>query len=89
MTHILSLNRLRRGETAEIFEVTGSARDVQRLHEMGICLGCKVEVVQQGCPCIVRLRGAKYCLRGDDCQCVLVSLCNDDETAKEFDEECK
>ncbi len=76
MTQLFSLNHLRRGEKAEICEVTGNECDVQRLQELGICEGNKLEVVQHGCPCIVRLRGAKFCLRGDDCHCVMVKLDN-------------
>ncbi len=71
---LVPLNRLRRGETAEICEVFGVETDVQRLQELGIQPGYRVEIVQQGCPCIVRLRGAKFCLRGDDCHCVLVAI---------------
>jgi len=71
---MLPLGLLRRGENAEICQVLGNDRNVRRLHEMGICSGNRLQVVQSGCPCIVRLRGAKYCLRDVDCQHILVSL---------------
>jgi ferrous iron transport protein A len=36
---------------------------VQRLQEMGLHQGARVEMVQQGSPCIVRLGSSKVCLR--------------------------
>ncbi|HMO14149.1 MAG TPA: FeoA domain-containing protein [Pirellulaceae bacterium] len=65
---------LRSGECGAIFEVSGEESSVQRLSELGIQPGNRVEVVRHGCPCIIRLRGAKFCLRGDDCHCVMVAI---------------
>ncbi len=72
MPELIPINCLRRGETAEVCEVFGDETEVRRLQEMGFCEGNKLEIVQQGCPLIVRLRGGKYCLRGNECTCVMV-----------------
>ena len=40
----------------------------KRLEELGLRVGRRVEMIQPGTPCIVRLEGAKLCVRhGADC----------------------
>ena len=78
MAHLLPINLLRTGRVARIDEIAGQPGEVQRLEELGLRRGSEIEVLQQGCPCIVRCRGAKYCLRGNECTCVLVRV--DDES---------
>ncbi len=74
MSQILPLNLLRPGCKAAIDLISGDPDEVQRMEELGLQAGSEIEVLQQGCPCIVRCRGVKYCLRGNDCNCVWVRL---------------
>jgi Fe2+ transport system protein FeoA len=43
------------------------------LHELGLHAGARIEVVQSGTPCIVRIGGSKLCLREGADVTVLVS----------------
>ena len=74
MPEIIPLNLLRPGSKAAIDLISGDPDEVQRMEELGLQAGSVIEVLQQGCPCIVRCRGAKYCLRGNDCNCVWVRV---------------
>jgi ferrous iron transport protein A len=60
------------GQTATIQQVLGNSHLVHRLHEMGLRGGVRVEMVQSGTPCIIRLGGQKLCLRADEITSVLV-----------------
>lgn len=74
MSEIIPLSLLRPGAKASIDLISGQPDEVQRMEELGLSAGNEIEVLQQGCPCIVRCRGAKYCLRGNDCSCVWVRI---------------
>ncbi len=74
MSEIIPLRMLRPGDRASIDLISGQPDEVQRMEELGLSAGNEIEVLQQGCPCIVRCRGAKYCLRGNDCSCVWVRV---------------
>jgi ferrous iron transport protein A len=43
--------------------VSGDPGSVRRLSEIGIREGEKIEVLQAGCPCIVRVGDSKFCVR--------------------------
>jgi Fe2+ transport system protein FeoA len=60
------------GQTALIDELLGNPAQIHRLEEMGLRRGAKVEVVQPGRPCIIRLGGHKLCFRTDELTSVLV-----------------
>lgn len=60
---LIPLQMLTAGQFARIDHLLGTADDVQRLQEMGLHQGARVEMVQQGSPCIVRLGSSKVCLR--------------------------
>ena len=77
MSEIIPLSLLRSGRRAAIDTIDGLPDDVQRMEELGLRKGSEIEVLQQGCPCIVRCHGARYCLRGNDCHCVWVRVCED------------
>jgi len=64
---------LRRGEVADIAEVLGSPEQVRRLDELGLRGGVRLEIVQSGSPCIVRVDGAKLCFRHDELLRVMVT----------------
>lgn len=74
MPQLLPLSLVRRGSIAKIDQITGQPAQVQRLEELGLRRGLEVQVLQQGRPCIVRCRGAKLCLRGNQCNCVFVRV---------------
>jgi Fe2+ transport system protein FeoA len=70
---IIPIGQLRRGEVAEISQVVGSPEQVRRLEELGLRGGVRLEVVQNGSPCIIRVGGAKLCFRHDELLRVLVT----------------
>ena len=69
---LIPLNRLMRGQSAEVSRIVGPAEDVHRLEEFGLCRGAKIQMFRPGNPCIVRMAGNKFCLRGDALVRVLV-----------------
>ncbi len=77
MSEIIPLSLLRPGSRAAIDLISGQPNEVQRMEELGLSAGHEIEVLQHGCPCIVRCRGAKYCLRGNECSCVWVRIHED------------
>jgi ferrous iron transport protein A len=68
----LPLDMLRAGEWADIVDVGGEAAWVCRMAELGLRAGCRIQVLQEGSPCLLRVAGCKLCLRGDDSAQILV-----------------
>lgn len=66
MDDLIPLHLLRDGAIGRIENVVGSAAEVHRLHEMGLCGGKQIEIVRAGSPCIIRLDGKSLCFRTDD-----------------------
>jgi len=62
------------GQCGVVLSVLGSSDHVHRMRELGVREGAEVEMLQGGSPCIVRLGGQRFCLRGDDLGGVLVRL---------------
>jgi ferrous iron transport protein A len=69
---MLPLELLNCGEWAEIEEVTGEPAWVCRMAELGLCRGCRLQMLQPGSPCLLRIGGCRLSLRGDDAMQVLV-----------------
>ncbi len=69
---LLPLEMLRAGEWADVAEVHGDPGWVCRMAELGIRTGSRVQVVQDGAPCLLNIEGCKLCLRGDSCSQILV-----------------
>jgi ferrous iron transport protein A len=69
---LMPLDMMRAGEWAEVEEVTGQSDWVGRLAELGIRRGCRLQVVQPGTTCLLKIDGGKLCLRGCDCSQILV-----------------
>lgn len=65
---LLPLDCLRHGECAEVAEVHGEPTWVGRLAELGLRVGCRVRMLQPGCPCLVQLDGSRLSLRPETCQ---------------------
>lgn len=72
MHDLLPLGCLTAGSAGEIAEIVGRADLVQRLREMGLASGVRVEVVQGGSPCIIRVNGHRLCFRDCESMGVLV-----------------
>lgn len=74
MLNLLPLNVLTAGQTGRVHEVIGSALAVHRLAELGMKSGARLEIVQHGSPCIIRLNDSKYCFRDASSLHVLVEV---------------
>lgn len=73
MEDLIPLYLLMAGQIAEVREVIGQTEQVRRLHEIGLRDGIRVEMLQPGKPCIVKLGGQTLCFRGDETMNVLVA----------------
>lgn len=69
---LLPLEFIGPGEWAEVAEVSGEAAWVGRMAELGLRSGCRLQVLQPGSPCLLRVGGARLSLRGDDGTQILV-----------------
>lgn len=69
---LVPLELLSAGEWAEIGEVSGDAACVARLGELGLRPGARVQMIQPGSPCLVRLDGVRLALRSEAADHVLV-----------------
>ena len=72
MHQLVPLHLLAAGQTARIGQVLGRPDQIHRLHELGLCDGTLIEMLQPGSPCIIRLAGNKLCFRADELTSVLV-----------------
>ncbi len=69
---VLPLELLQPGEWADIAEVHGEETWVGRMAELGLCKGCRLQMLQSGCPCLLRVGGCRLSLRANDHQTILV-----------------
>ncbi len=69
---LLPLDLLAAGQSGRVHQVVGPRDEVHRLEEMGLRQGTRVEVVQPGSPCIIRLAGQRICFRPGEAGHVLV-----------------
>jgi len=69
---LIPLQLMSPGQRGEVDHIVGRADDVHRLQEIGLRDGTRIEMVQSGNPCIVRLEGHALCFRADDLMRVLV-----------------
>ena len=70
---LIPLQFLTRGETAQIDQLVGDASSVHRLEELGFRVGAKVQMVQPGSPCIVKLYDHKLSIR--DAKSLQILVC--------------
>jgi ferrous iron transport protein A len=68
----LPLDMLRAGEWGDVTDIGGDAAWVCRMAELGLRAGCRVQMLQSGSPCLLRVAGCKLCLRSDDSAQILV-----------------
>ena len=74
MTDLIPLLQMTAGAIAEIGQLVGAPQDVHRLEELGLRGGAKVEMLQSGNPCIIRLAESKFCFRPSEAMGVLVRV---------------
>jgi Fe2+ transport system protein FeoA len=61
---LVSLERLRPGEWADVAEVFGEPGWADRLAELGLFTGCRLRVLQAGWPCLLQIGGGRLSIRG-------------------------
>lgn len=72
-TYLVPLHLLSRGESAEIDQLVGHPEHVQRLEELGLRSGVRIQMVQPGSPCIIRTAGdQRLCFRDNETFGILV-----------------
>ena len=69
---LLPIDMLRPGEWGDVADVAGEPAWVCRMAEMGLQAGCRVQLLQGGAPCLLRVDDCKLCLRADDMSQILV-----------------
>ena len=69
---LMPLDMLRPGEWADVEEITGTPEWIGRLAELGLQHGCRLQVLQPGATCLLRVADCKLCIRGDDFAQILV-----------------
>jgi Fe2+ transport system protein FeoA len=72
MDTLLPLDLLRSGDWADVAEITGEPSLVGRLAEMGVRAGCRLQMLQSGCPCMFQVGGCRLSLRGECCMQIMV-----------------
>jgi ferrous iron transport protein A len=72
METLLPLDLLQTGEWADVAEVTGEPSLVGRLAEMGVQAGCRLRMLQGGCPCLFQVGECRLSLRGECCMRIMV-----------------
>ncbi len=81
MSPSLPLEFVRAGEWADITEVTGEPTWVGRMAELGLRAGSRVQILQGGSPCLVKVNGSRLCLRGEQAMQILVHVVAPDPAA--------
>ena len=69
---LIVLGLLRAGQSATVETVLGLTDDAHRLQEIGLRNGARVQMLQPGNPCLVRLGDQRLGLRSDALATVLV-----------------
>lgn len=69
---LLPLELLQPGEWAEVCDVDGEPAWVGRLAELGVRVGCRLQMLRAGSPCLIHVDGGRLSLRGEQSAGVLV-----------------
>jgi ferrous iron transport protein A len=69
---LFPLEGLRSGDWAEVAEVGGEPGWIARLAELGIRAGSRLQVLQPGSPCLLRVGGTRLSLRAEQASQILV-----------------
>ena len=54
---LLPLDMLQAGEWADVADVAGEPGMVCRMAELGVRIGCRLRMLQGGCPCLLQVEG--------------------------------
>ncbi len=71
-TELILLGLLTAGQSATVETVLGRTDDAHRLQEIGLRSGARVQMIQPGNPCMVRLGDQRLGLRSDALSTILV-----------------
>jgi Fe2+ transport system protein FeoA len=69
---LLPLEFVAPGEWADVAEVHGEPGWVGRLAELGVRIGCRLQVLRNGYPCLLQVGGSRLSLRGQEAMQILV-----------------
>jgi len=70
---VMPVEMLERGQTASIYDISGDAKTVHRLAEMGICPGSQITVREPGELLRVTIEGRELMLRCSQAVMILVT----------------
>ncbi len=73
---LLPLERLKRGESGTVADVSGNQQWVCRLQEMGVRAGVRLTVLQTGSPTLLQIGSGRLSLRLGDAIRILVRTAN-------------
>lgn len=71
---LIPLDMLAAGEQADVAHISGDLAWINRLAEMGLREGCRLQMLQPGATCLLKLADCKLCLRGHESSQILVEL---------------
>ena len=71
---LVPLDMLKTGEWACVAEISGDAAWVNRLAEMGFREGCKLQVLQPGSTCLLKVADCRLCIRSHESSQILVQV---------------
>jgi ferrous iron transport protein A len=60
---LMPLDLLKPGEWADVAEVEGDPACVSRMAELGLRTGCRLLMLQGGCPCLLQVEGCRLSIR--------------------------
>ena len=69
---VIPLEVLGPGDWADVAEVCGEPSWVCRMAEMGLSVGCRLQMLQAGCPCLLRVGSCRLSLRANGPECIFV-----------------
>jgi Fe2+ transport system protein FeoA len=69
---LLPLELLRAGEWADVADVSGDPGWIGRMAELGVRIGCRLRMLQNGCPCLFQVGGSRLSLRHESAMQILV-----------------
>ena len=69
---LLPLDMLQAGEWADVAEVVGEPGMVCRMAELGVRIGCRLQMLQGGSPCLLQVGACRLSLRGECAMQILV-----------------
>ncbi|MFK7735287.1 MAG: ferrous iron transport protein A [Pirellulaceae bacterium] len=72
--NVLPLDQLRTNEFGSIADLSGEGAEIQRLAELGLCVGADVRMLRPGKPCLLALGGKRLSVRLSEGVDVFVSM---------------